>query len=283
MKFEQVGIVGLGTMGAGIAQVCIEAGIPTVAREVTSELAERAAGRIGGFLDKRVEKGQLEPADRERAGALLTVTAEVADLAACDLVIEAVFEELAVKHQVLREIEAAVTPEAIIATNTSALSVTEVAAAAERPGRVVGMHFFNPAPLMALVEIVRAERTEDEVVDAAFAFAERVGKRPVRCQDTPGFIVNRIQIPLLNDCVRVIDEAGVTVEDLDTAVRYGLGWPMGPAALADLIGLDIHAHASEALYASLAEPRMAPPPRLLRMVRSGKLGRKSGEGFHRYP
>jgi len=146
----------------------------------------------------------------------------------------------------------------------------------------VGMHFFNPAPLMPLVEIVQAERTAEATVDAAFAFAERIGKKPVRCLDTPGFIVNRILIPLLNDCIRVIDEAGITVEDLDTAMRYGAGWPMGPAALADLIGLDIHVHASEALHEQLAEPRMAPPPRLVRMTRAGKLGRKSGEGFYRY-
>jgi 3-hydroxybutyryl-CoA dehydrogenase len=144
------------------------------------------------------------------------------------------------------------------------------------------MHFFNPAPLMPLVEIVRAERTDDAVVEAAFAFAQRLGKKPVRCNDTPGFIVNRILIPLLNDCVRVLDEAGVTVEDLDAAMRYGAGWPMGPATLADLVGLDVHVHASQALYEKLREPRMAAPPRIVRMVNAGKLGRKSGEGFYTY-
>jgi 3-hydroxybutyryl-CoA dehydrogenase len=160
--------------------------------------------------------------------------------------------------------------------------VTEVAAVAAHPERVVGMHFFNPAPLMPLVEIVRAERTDEAAVDTAFAFAERIGKQPVRCLDTPGFIVNRILIPLLNDCIRVIDEAGITVEDLDKAMRYGAGWPMGPGALTDLIGLDIHVHASEALHEKLAEARMAPPPRLVRMAQAGKLGRKSGEGFYSY-
>ena len=282
MTIEKVGVVGLGTMGAGIAQLCIEAGVETVARDVTVALGDQGRSRIEAFLDKRVEKGQLDAGGRARAAALLTVTTEISDLADCDLVIEAVFEDLAVKQQLFRELEAATRPDAILATNTSALSVTQVAAAAEHPGRIVGMHFFNPAPLMPLVEIVRAERTTEQAVDAAFAFAERIGKKPVRCLDTPGFIVNRILIPLLNDCIRVIDEAGITVEDLDTAMRYGAGWPMGPAALADLIGLDIHVHASEALHEQLAEPRMAPPPRLVRMTRAGKLGRKSGEGFYRY-
>jgi 3-hydroxybutyryl-CoA dehydrogenase len=282
MAIDKVGVVGLGTMGAGIAQLCIEAGVETVARDVTPALAEQGQARIEAFLDKRVEKGQLDAEGRAKAASLLRITTEVRDLADCDLVIEAVFEDLAVKQELFRELEAAVRADAILATNTSALSVTEVAAVAAHPERVVGMHFFNPAPLMPLVEIVRAERTDEAAVDAAFAFAERIGKKPVRCLDTPGFIVNRILIPLLNDCIRVIDEAGITVEDLDKAMRYGAGWPMGPAALTDLIGLDIHVHASGALYDKLAEPRMAPPPRLVRMTQAGKLGRKSGEGFYSY-
>jgi 3-hydroxybutyryl-CoA dehydrogenase len=269
-------------MGAGIAQLCIEAGVETVARDVTEAAGDKGRARIEAFLDKRVEKGQLDAEGRAKASSLLAITTEISDLADCDLVIEAVFEDLAVKQDLFRELEAAVRPDAILATNTSALSVTEVAAVTEHPERVVGMHFFNPAPLMPLVEIVRAERTDEAAVDTAFAFAERIGKQPVRCLDTPGFIVNRILIPLLNDCIRVIDEAGITVEDLDKAMRYGAGWPMGPAALADLIGLDIHVHASEALYDKLAEPRMAPPARLVRMANAGKLGRKSGEGFYSY-
>jgi 3-hydroxybutyryl-CoA dehydrogenase len=282
MAIDKVGVVGLGTMGAGIAQLCIEAGVETVARDVTEAAGDKGRARIEAFLDKRVEKGQLDAEGRAKAASLLTITTEISDLSGCDLVIEAVFEELAVKQDLFRELEAAVRPDAILATNTSALSVTEVAAVTEHPERVVGMHFFNPAPLMPLVEIVRAERTDEAAVDTAFAFAERIGKQPVRCLDTPGFIVNRILIPLLNDCIRVIDEAGITVEDLDKAMRYGAGWPMGPAALTDLIGLDIHVHASEALHEKLAEARMAPPPRLVRMAQAGKLGRKSGEGFYSY-
>ena len=281
-EIRTVGVVGLGTMGAGIAQVCVEAGFEAIGREVEETLGDRARGRIDHFLTRKVEKGQLEAGAKDAALNRLSLTTDVADLAACDLVIEAAFEELSVKHEVFRALEGAVDGDAILATNTSALSVTQIAAALERPERVVGMHFFNPAPLMKLVEIVRAERTADDVFEAAYAFAERLGKAPIRCHDTPGFVVNRILIPLLNDCVRVLDEAGVSVEDLDTALRHGAGWPMGPATLVDLVGIDIHVHASEALYEKLREPRMAPPPRLVRMAQAGKLGRKTGEGFYGY-
>jgi len=195
-------------------------------------------------------------------------------------VIEAVFEDLGVKQELFRELEGVVRDDAIIATNTSALSVTEIASVLERPERAVGMHFFNPAPLMPLVEIVRAERTSPEVFEAAFALGARLGKTPIRCSDTPGFVVNRVLIPLLNDCVRVLDETGVTPEDLDAGMKHGAGWPMGPCALLDLVGADVHVHASEALYEKLREPRMAPPPRLVRMLQAGKLGRKTGEGFY---
>jgi 3-hydroxybutyryl-CoA dehydrogenase len=281
-EIRTVGVVGLGTMGAGIAQVCIEAGFDTIGREVESALGEKARSRIDHFLTRKVEKGQLGADDKDAALGRLSLTTELDALAGCDLVIEAAFEELGVKHEVFRALERAVADDAILATNTSALSVTQIASATERPERVVGMHFFNPAPLMKLVEIVRAERTGDDVFEAAYAFAADIGKAPIRCHDTPGFVVNRILIPLLNDCVRVLDEAGVSVEDLDTALRHGAGWPMGPTTLLDLVGIDIHVHASEALYEKLREPRMAPPPRIVRMAQAGKLGRKSGEGFYGY-
>jgi 3-hydroxybutyryl-CoA dehydrogenase len=281
-EIRTVGVVGLGTMGAGIAQVCIEAGFETIGREVEAGLGEKARGRIDHFLTRKVEKGRLEPDAKDAAMGRLELTTQLDALAGCDLVIEAAFEELAVKHDVFAALEAAVAEDAILASNTSALSVTQIASATERPERVVGMHFFNPAPLMKLVEIVRAERTADDVVEAAYAFATDLGKAPIRCNDTPGFVVNRILIPLLNDCVRVLDEAGVSPEDLDTAMRHGAGWPMGPATLLDLVGVDIHVHASEALYEKLREPRMAPPPRMVRMAQAGKLGRKSGQGFYAY-
>jgi len=280
-EIQRVGVVGLGTMGAGIAQVCIQAGVETVGREVTDELGERARERIAHYLGRGVEKGRLTAEERDAALARLTTTTELSDLAGCDLVIEAVVEELDAKREIFAELDRLL-PSAVLATNTSALPVHEIAAATERPERVVGMHFFNPAPVLPLVEVVQSEGSSDEAVATAFAFAERIGKRPIRCRDTPGFVVNRILIPLLNDCVRVLDEASVTPEDLDTAMTAGVNWPIGPCALIDLIGVDVHVHASDALYHALGEERMRPPARLVDMQASGKLGRKSGEGFFRY-
>jgi 3-hydroxybutyryl-CoA dehydrogenase len=275
-------VVGLGTMGAGIAQLCLEAGLETVGCDLSPQSGQTARERIAHFIRRKVEKGQLEDAAAQAAIARLLLTTRVEDLAGCELVVEAAFEDLDVKQSLFRELEAVVARDTTLATNTSALSVTSIAAATRVPERVVGMHFFNPAPLMPLVEIVHAERTSTEAFDAAFALAERLGKTPVGCSDTPGFIVNRTLIPLLNDCVRILDEASVTPEELDRALHLGAGWPMGPARLLDLVGLDVHLQASEALYKRLREPRMAPPPRLARLVEAGKLGRKSGEGFYLY-
>jgi 3-hydroxybutyryl-CoA dehydrogenase len=282
VEVRKVGVVGLGAMGAGIAQLCVEAGVDTVGREVTAELGEKARERIGHFLTRKVEKGQLEQAARDEAVARLSLTTELGDFANCDLVIEAIVEELPPKRELFAELDRICRPDTVLATNTSALSVTEIAAAVTRPERVVGMHFFNPAPLMPLVEIVRAELTADDPFETAFAFGERIGKTPIRCNDTPGFVVNRVLIPLLNDCIRVLDEARVTPEDLDLGMKNGAGWPMGPCTLVDLVGIDVHVHASEALYEKTREPRMAPPPRLVAMRNAGLLGRKSGRGFYRY-
>jgi 3-hydroxybutyryl-CoA dehydrogenase len=282
VEIRTVGVVGLGTMGAGIAQVAVQAGFPTIGREVSDELAEGGRATIERYLARGVERGRLTQDAFDQALARFSTTTELGDLAACDLVIEAVLEELALKREVFAELDRICRPDAVLATNTSALSVGEIAAATERPERVVGMHFFNPAPVLPLVEIVRAQRSSSEAVDAAYAWAERAGKQPVRCNDTPGFIVNRILIPLLNDCVRVLDEADVRPEDMDRAMTNGAGWPMGPCALVDLIGIDVHVHASEALHAKLGEARMAPPERLVRLQREGRLGRKSGAGFFTY-
>jgi 3-hydroxybutyryl-CoA dehydrogenase len=281
-EITRVGVVGLGAMGAGIAQLSIEAGYETVGREVTDELGAKARDRIAHFLQRKVDKEQMTRVQRESALGSLSLTTDLAELADCDLVIEAIVEELGPKLELFRELEGIVRPDAILATNTSALSVTEIAGATSSPERVVGMHFFNPAPLMPLVEIVHAELSSDDTVDAAFAVGERLGKRPVRCHDTPGFVVNRVLIPLLNDCLRVLDEARVSPEDLDTAMTAGAGWPMGPCTLVDLVGIDVHVHASEALYEKLRDPRMAPPPRIVAMKNAGLLGRKSGRGFYRY-
>jgi 3-hydroxybutyryl-CoA dehydrogenase len=274
----RIGVVGLGTMGAGIAQLCIEAGLEIVGREVSLELGERARDRVAHFLTRKVEKGQIESFDIER----LSLTTSLHDLADCDLVVEAIVEELRPKQELFRELERICRADAVLATNTSALSVTEIASAVATPERVVGMHFFNPAPLMPLVEIVRAELTGDDAFERAFALGEQLGKHPIRCHDTPGFVVNRVLIPLLNDCVRVLDEARVTPADLDAGLKHGAGWPMGPCELVDLVGIDVHVHASEALWEKLREPRMAPPARLVAMANAGLLGRKSGRGFYEY-
>jgi 3-hydroxybutyryl-CoA dehydrogenase len=269
-------------MGAGIAQLAIEAGYETVGREVSVELGDTARDRIAHFLQRKVEKGQLEAETRDTALERLTLTTDLGELAGCDLVVEAIVEELPAKLALFTELERIVRADTVLATNTSALSVTEIASATATPERVVGLHFFNPAPLMPLVEVVRAELSSDEAFETAFAVAERMGKRPIRCHDTPGFVVNRILIPLLNDCIRTLDEARVTPEALDTGMTAGAGWPMGPCTLVDLVGIDVHVHASEALYEKLREPRMAPPPRLVAMRNAGLLGRKSGRGFYSY-
>jgi 3-hydroxybutyryl-CoA dehydrogenase len=282
VEIRKVGVVGLGTMGAGIAQVSVQSGFETIGREVEPELGERGRATIERYLARGVEKGRLSGDERDAALGRLTLTTDLADLADCDLVIEAALEELELKREIFAELDRVTRPDAILATNTSALSVSEIAEATEQPQRVVGMHFFNPAPVLPLVEIVRGRESSPEAVDAAYAWAERAGKRPVRCNDTPGFIVNRILIPLLNDCVRVLDEAGVEPEAMDKAMTNGAGWPLGPCALIDLIGVDVHVHASAALHDKLGEDRMAPPERLVRMQQEGTLGRKSGRGFYEY-
>jgi 3-hydroxybutyryl-CoA dehydrogenase len=282
MEIRRVGVVGLGTMGAGIAQVSVQSGYETVGREISDELNERARSTIDRYLSRAVEKERMTQDEKDAALQRLSLATALDELADCDLVIEAIVEELEPKRELFAELERICRPDTILATNTSALSVTKIAEATQRPERVIGMHFFNPAPVLPLVEIVRTGKSSGEAVDAAYAWAEGAGKQPVRCNDTPGFIVNRILIPLLNDCVRVLDEAGVSPEDLDKAMTNGAGWPMGPCALVDLVGIDIHVHASEALHDALGEERMAPPERLLEMQRQGKLGRKTGEGFFSY-
>jgi len=281
-EIQTIGVIGLGAMGGGIAQLAVEAGYDTVGREVTQELGDAAAARIEHFLTRKVEKGLLTMEDRDVAVGRLEITADLEAFARCDLVIEAIVEELEPKRALFAELDRICRPEAILATNTSALSVTEIAAATTRPERVVGMHFFNPAPLMPLLEIVQAELTSDATVAIAVEVGKRFDKEIVTCHDTPGFIVNRVLIPLLNDCIRVLDEARVTPEALDLAMTNGAGWPMGPCALADLVGIDVHVHAAEALYALSRDPRMAPPARIVAMKNAGLLGRKSGRGFYTY-
>jgi 3-hydroxybutyryl-CoA dehydrogenase len=278
----KVGVVGLGTMGSGIAQLCVQAGVPTVACESTMELAERGRGMIEKQLARGVEKGRLTEEEKERTLGLLEPADNVGALEGCDLVIEAVFEDLAVKHDLFGRIEGVVAHDTVLATNTSALSVTEIAASLAHPERVAGMHFFNPAPVLPLVEIIRGQVTSAGAFDTAYAFAERIGKDPIACDDTPGFVVNRILIPVLNDAVQVLEEGTASPEDIDKGMKLGTGWPIGPLALIDLIGIDVHVHVCEALWNAYREPKFAPPPRLVRMVKAGLLGRKSGRGFYTY-
>ena len=279
---RKAGVVGLGTMGSGIAQLCVQAGVPTVACETTPELAERGRATIVKQLARAVEMGAMTVEEQEATLALLEPASDLAALAGCDIVIEAVFESLEVKHDLFGRIERVVGAETVLATNTSALSVTEIAAPLDHPGRVVGMHFFNPAQVLPLVEVVRADGTDEIAFETAFAFARRLGKDPIACGDTPGFVVNRILIPVLNDAVRVLDEGVASPADIDKGMRLGTNWPIGPLALIDLIGIDVYVHVCEALWQAFREPRFAPPPTLVRMLKAGRLGRKSGSGFFEY-
>ncbi len=284
-QIRKVAVLGAGLMGHGIAQVCAQtAGYDVALLDVKQEFVDRGMSMIKDSLARFVSKGAL---DKQKADAILTKIHPTTDLEVAlegvQLVIEAATEDPKLKLGLYRRVAEYLPPGAVLASNTSSISITLLGSATKNPENVAGMHFFNPPQLMPLIEIIRGARTSDSTVETVRAAAKQMGKETVLCKkDSPGFIVNRILIPLLNDCIRVIDEAGITVEDLDTALRYGAGWPMGPAALVDLIGLDIHVHASEALHEKLAEPRMAPPARLVRMANAGKLGRKSGEGFYRY-
>jgi 3-hydroxyacyl-CoA dehydrogenase len=282
VEINRVAVIGLGTMGAGIAQVLLEGGVEVVGRDVEDSFLERARGKIEAGLAKRVEKGRMTAEAAETARGKLRTTTRVEDCADVDLVVEAIVEELEPKQELFARLGELCPAHTALATNTSALPVREIGARSGRPDRVLGLHFFNPAPLMPLVEVVRTPDTDPDVHESAFALMEACGKQPVRCNDTPGFIVNRILIPLLNDCVRVLDETGASVEDIDKAMRFGAGWPMGPFTLLDVVGADVHVHATQALYDALGEDRMLPPERLVELEREGKLGRKTGEGFYTY-
>jgi 3-hydroxybutyryl-CoA dehydrogenase len=277
-----VGVVGLGTMGAGIAQVVAHHGYDVVACEVSNDLVQAGLARIGGGFGRHVERGRMTAADRDAALARVAGTTDLDAFGTCDLVVEAIVEDMDAKRGLFARLDAICRPDAILATNTSALSITEIAAATSSAERVVGMHFFNPAPVLPLVEVIVGDRTSASVAERVREFSEAIGKRPVVCPDRPGFVVNRILIPLLNDCVRLYEQGGISADDLDGAMTAGLNWPIGPLRLIDLIGADVHVHASEALWQAYREPRFAPPPSLVRMVESGRLGRKAGAGFYTY-
>jgi 3-hydroxybutyryl-CoA dehydrogenase len=279
---QVVGIIGLGTMGAGIAQVCVEAGHRVLGVDGDPAACERGVERVRSGLERRVRKGQIDEQQSAEALARLEPVEAVEDLSDCDVIVEAIAEVPDVKHGLFAELGRVAKPDAVLATNTSALRVTAIAEASGRPEAVVGLHFFNPAPLMPLVEVVRTDLVDADLFARAVSFVEGLGKSPVPCPDTPGFIVNRILIPMLNDAVRTLDETGVDPADLDRAMVQGAGWPMGPLALIDLIGVDVQVHASEALEDGLGDEHFAPHPRLVEMLQRGDLGKKSGRGFHVY-
>jgi 3-hydroxybutyryl-CoA dehydrogenase len=282
MAVKKVGVVGCGLMGSGIAQVCAQAGIETTVREVDQGLLDKGLGRIRKFLDDGVAKGKVAAGDRDRALANIKGTTKLEELGGCDLVIEAVTENLGLKHEIFRALDKAMPAAGVIASNTSSLSITEIAAAASRPDRVLGLHFFNPVPLMKLVEIIRALATGDAAFGTAKGFVEQIGKTAVVAQDTPGFVVNRLLVPYLLDAVRLLESGTATREDIDNGMKLGCGYPMGPLTLLDFVGLDTTLYIANIFFDEFRQPQYAPPPLLKRMVLAGYHGRKSGRGFYDY-
>lgn len=282
MKIEKVGIVGCGLMGSGIAEVAIRSGFATTVREVTPELVEKGRARLERSMRAAVEKGKLAAADRAAALARLAFTTAVEDLAGCDLVVEAATENPALKKELFAALDRACKPETILASNTSSIPIVELASVTRRPERVVGLHFFNPVPVMKLVEVVRSIRSADEVVESARAFAEALGKRPILAKDRAGFVVNVLLVPYLLDAVRLVEQGVATKEDVDEGMRLGCGYPMGPLQLLDFVGIDTTCAIAEILYDELKEPRFAPPTLLKQMTIAGLHGRKTGRGFYAY-
>jgi 3-hydroxybutyryl-CoA dehydrogenase len=282
MAIRKVGVVGCGLMGSGIAQVCAEAGYSVVVREVSEELLKKGLGRIEAFLKKGVEKGKVSPERlREIMGRLEGTTALEA-LGTSDLIIEAVVENLDTKREAYSVLDRVCPPQTIFASNTSSLSITEMAAATKRPRRFVGLHFFNPVPLMKLVEVVRSPLTDPAVFDEVHAFAATLGKTPVKAADKTGFIVNRLLVPYLLDAIRALEEGAGSVVDIDEGMRLGCGHPMGPLTLLDFVGLDTTYYIANIMFDEFREKRFAPPPLLKRMVQAGMNGKKSGKGFYDY-
>ncbi|MCZ2860098.1 3-hydroxyacyl-CoA dehydrogenase family protein [Blastococcus sp. VKM Ac-2987] len=277
--FPRVAVLGLGTMGAGIAQVVAASGRDVVVLETDRARIDHGLDAVRTFLDGGVERGRTTSEQRDAVLGRIRGTTDVAELAGVDLVIEAVVEQHDVKVELLGRVADVVGAEAVLTTNTSALSVTDLAASLDAPGRMAGLHFFNPAPVMALVEVVRALQTDDGVVADLVAFVEDIGKSPVEVKDRPGFLVNRLLMPYLNDVVQEYDDGLASAEDIDVAIQLGLGYKLGPLALLDLIGIDVHRHATESAYAATLDPQFAPPPLLHQMVAAGYLGTKSGRGF----
>jgi 3-hydroxybutyryl-CoA dehydrogenase len=281
-EIKRVGVLGCGLMGSGIAQVAAAAGYETLVREVSDELCERGIGGIGKQLGKAVEKGKLAAEDRDAIVGRLRGTTNLEDLKDCDIIIEAVVEDLAVKNQMWQTLDAVCGPETIFASNTSSLTIADMAAATKRPERMVGLHFFNPVPVMKLVEVVKTIATDPAVFDTAFAFAKSLGKEPIVCKDNSGFVVNLLLVPYMMDAIRALSEGVASIEDIDKGMQLGTGYPMGPFVLSDFVGLDTLDKIGGIMFDEYKEKRYASPPLLKRMVSLGYFGRKSGKGFYDY-
>src|SRR5216684_816893 len=286
MEIKKVGVLGCGLMGSGIAQVCATAGFDVTVLEVEQKLLDKGFAGIekslAKFAERLPEKGGITAQQKDAICSRLKGTTNKADLADCDIVIEAIIENLEEKKTMYASLDGVVKKDAIFASNTSSISITELLTATKRPGRFVGLHFFNPVPLMKLVEVVRTIATADDVYDAAYEFAKKVGKVPVRTSDKTGFIVNRLLVPYLLDAVRAYEEGVGSIEDIDNAMKLGCGYPMGPFTLLDFVGLDTTYYITQVMYDEFKEPRFASPPLLKRLVMAGWYGRKTGKGFYDY-
>ena len=281
-EIRTVGVCGAGLMGNGIAQTCATAGFNVVLMEVAEEPLKRGVASIAKSLDKFVEKGKLPAAERDAIVARIKPTTSVADMKDCDLIIEAIVENVAIKTKLFKELDDLLAPHAIICTNTSSLCVIELGAKTKRPDKVAGLHFFNPVPIMKLVEVVKTIATTQETVDKLFDFSRKLGKEPILAQDTPGFVVNRLLIPYLLYAIRVYEGGLASKEDIDKGMKLGCGYPMGPLELLDYVGLDTTYFIAEIMFDEFKDPIMAAPPLLKRMVLAGHFGRKSGKGFYDY-